>query len=125
VSGVELLNVGKKILGKLPKTEFSAFDYPLDRLMNLIAAPNHLFKPEIDVTDVGVEVPTSGFLILIKVPPDGRPVKANFDRPITADEYTVVYPGVVKVVGRMTDVLYLKAPQGYSSKATVEVLRLG
>ncbi|NHV97342.1 MAG: hypothetical protein HA494_06095 [Thaumarchaeota archaeon] len=49
-------------------------------------------------------MPTGGFLILIKVPPDGRPVKANFDRPITAEEYTVVYPGVVKVVGRMTDV---------------------
>jgi hypothetical protein len=125
MSGVELLNVGKKILGRLPKTTFSQYDYPFDRLMNLLAAPNHLFKPEIEVPDTGIEVETSGFLILIKVPPDGRPVKANFDRPITADEYTVVYPGVVKVVGRMTNTLYLKAPQGYSSKATVEVLRLG
>jgi hypothetical protein len=120
----ELLRQLQKISGKLPKTQLSSFDYPLDRLMNLISAPEHIFIPELEVPDYGVEVDVDGFLILVKVPYDKPPVKMNLDRPVT-NEYTVVYPGMGKIIGRFTRKLYLQAPTGYSSKAVVEALRVG
>jgi hypothetical protein len=124
MSTVELLNISKKILGKLPRTELSIHDQPLDRIMNLLSAPNHVFKPSINVPDTGTSLNIAGFLIYIKVPFDQQPVKVNLDRQITDTEYTVVYPGMVKVVSRFTNTLYLKAPTGFTSTAVIEALKL-
>lgn len=38
MSAVEILNVEKKILGKLPKSEFSEHDKPLDKLSTELEA---------------------------------------------------------------------------------------
>lgn len=122
---IDQLSLMKRILGKLPKTEFSSFDYPLDRLMSLLAAPNHTFYPNVVVVDRGVSLPVNGFLVSIKVDPTGSPVKVNFDRPVSDSEYTTVFPGIVKVVGRLTQNLYLKAPAGQKSSVSVEILKLG
>jgi len=124
VSLVEQLNVLKRILGRLPKTEFSSYDYPLDRLMGFLAAPEHAFYPEVDVTDSGSVLTVDGFLISIRADPSYAPVKFNLDRPVTATEYSVVFPGVIKIVGRITKNLYLVAPMGQSSRVRVEALRL-
>ena len=124
MSLVEQLNVLKRILGRLPKTEFSSYDYPLDRLMNFLAAPEHAFYPELEVTDSGSVLTVDGFLISIRADPDYAPVKFNLDRPVTATEYSVVFPGVIKIVGRLTKDLYLVAPAGQTSRVRVEALRL-
>lgn len=123
MSTVELLNVAKKILGKLPLSEFSSHDRPLDRIMNLLAAPDHFFNPEVEVTDAApVELPVNSFVVSIR-PKDGD-IKANFDRQITAGEYTIVPRDTVKIVGRMTGKLYLQALAGQTAKVRVEGLRL-
>ncbi|MEM2196405.1 MAG: hypothetical protein QW290_04940 [Sulfolobales archaeon] len=88
------------------------------------AARDHLFIPEVDVDDTGVSLDVNGFLHCIKVPADYQPVKFNLDRPVTDSEYSVVYPGVAKVISRIARTLYLKAPSGQRTKAVVEVLKL-
>jgi len=125
VSVVEELNVLKRILGKLPRSEFSSYDKPLDRLMQFIAPPEHSFYPEVKVTDAGETLNVNGFLISLRADPNYAPVKFNLDRPVTDTEYSVVWPGVVKTICRLTNTLYLKAPEGQVSLVRVEVLRLG
>lgn len=122
MSVVELLSAAKKILGKLPRTEFSEHDYPLDRLMDLLSAPEHLFKPEMTVDEAGTSLAIDGFLISLKA--EDAPCKINLDRPVTDEEYSVVFPNTIKKVARLTERIYLKAPAGQTSKVTLEVLKL-
>jgi hypothetical protein len=118
VSSVELLNYLKKQLGVITRIleEKGVLTVPY--------AGDHIFIPEVTVPDYGVTVDINGFLILVKVPYTELPVKMNLDRPVT-NEYTVVYPGMGKIIGRFTRKLYLQAPTGYSSKAVVEALKVG
>ena len=125
MSSVELLNIGKKILGKLPKTVFSEYDYPLDRLMDLIAPRDHVFYPLVEVGAEGKVLNVDAFVHRISVDPTSAPVKFNIDRPVTDQEYSVVFPGVVKVISRLAGKVYLKAPLGQTSKVTVECLKVG
>lgn len=122
---VEELNVLKKILGRLPRTQFSSYDEPLDRLMDFIAPPDHLFIPELTVTDSGTEVEANAFVYYIKADQNYAPCMFNLDRPVTGTEYSIVFPGIIKVIGRNASKLYLKAPLGHTSKVTVEMLRAG
>jgi len=122
---IEELNILKKILGRLPKTEFSSYDKPLDLLVGFMAPPNHAFYPEVKVTDAGEVLNVNGFLISLRVDPGYAPVKFNLDRPVSSTEYSVVWPGIIKVVNRLTNTLYLKAPEGQVSVVRVEVLKLG
>lgn len=119
VSSVEILNYLKKNLGIIIKRleESGVIAMP--------AARDHLFIPEVDVDDRGTSISVRGFLHYIKVHPEYSPVKFNLDRPVTDTEYSVVHPGVTKIISRISDKLYLKAPIGQRSKVTVEVLRLG
>lgn len=88
-------------------------------------ARDHVFIPEVEVDDVGVSLNVDGFVYYIKVHPDTAPVKFNLDRPVTDTEFSVVFPGMVKVISRVATTLYLKAPIGQTSRVTVEVLKLG
>lgn len=88
-------------------------------------ARDHVFIPEVEVDDVGVSLNVDGFVYYIKVHPDTAPVKFNLDRPVTDTEFSVVFPGMVKVISRVATTLYLKAPTGQTSRVTVEVLKLG
>ncbi|MEM1759644.1 MAG: hypothetical protein QXU26_02915 [Thermofilaceae archaeon] len=88
-------------------------------------ARDHAFIPEVEVDDVGVSLNVDGFVYYIKVHPDTAPVKFNLDRPVTDTEFSVVFPGMVKVISRVATTLYLKAPTGQTSRVTVEVLKLG
>ncbi|MEM4531658.1 MAG: hypothetical protein QXY39_07310 [Thermofilaceae archaeon] len=119
MSSVELLHYLKKNLGIIIKRleESGVIAIPTAR--------DHLFIPEVEVDDTGVSLDVNGFLHYIKVPADYQPVKFNLDRPVTDGEYSVVYPGVAKMVSRIARTLYLKAPAGQRTKAIVEVLRFG
>jgi len=117
VSSVELLHYLKKNLGiVIKRLEETGV------LANVFR--DHVFKPEIQVTDEGRVLPVNAFVHRISVNPAYAPVKFNLDREVTDTEYSVVYPGVVKVIARMAEKIYLKAPQGQTSLVTVECLKL-
>jgi hypothetical protein len=117
VSTVEILNYLKKNLGIIIKRlEESG-------VLTLPAANDHEFIPEVEVTDAGVEVPVEGFLYSVRADPSYAPVKLNLDRPVTDTEYTVVFPGVIKVISRIAHRVYLKAPEGQVARARIEALR--
>ena len=95
----------------------------LMKIRDYISAPEHYFNPEITVDEDGTSLEIDGFLISIKA--EDAPVLVNFDRPVTATEYTKVFPNVVKVISRRVTTLYLKAPAGQTSKVRIEALRGG
>jgi len=93
-------------------------------VLSIATAKDHVFQPEVEVSDKGLELPIEGFVYGIKVDPNYAPVKLNLDRPITPTEYSVVYPGVIKVISRSASTIYLQAPMGQVSRVTVEALRM-
>jgi hypothetical protein len=113
---VELLHYLRKQLGIITKRLEEA-----GVLANVFR--DHVFRPEILVDDVGKVVEVNGFLHKISVTPDSAPVKFNLDRPVTDTEFSVVFPGTVKIISRLTGKIYLKAPAGQTSKVTLESLR--
>ena len=117
MSGVELLALLKKQLGIITKRleETGVLAIP--------AAGDHTFIPEVEVTDAGVELPVDGFLYSIRADPNYAPVKFNLDRPVTASEYSVAFPGAIKVVSRIASKIHLKAPDGQTARVRVEALR--
>jgi hypothetical protein len=115
VSEVEVLNYLKKALGVITKRlEESG-------VVVLPGFTDHSFMPLVKVSDTGVAIKVSGRLVKVKNVGDA-PVYANFDRPV-ADEYTVAFPGSYILVPRLTQYVYLRAPTGYSTVVSVEVLR--
>jgi len=119
MSGVEILSFLKRNIGIIIKRleESGVLVVP--------AARDHLFVPELEVDERGVSIEVNGFIHYVKVHEGYSPVKFNLDRPVTDREYSVVHPGVVKVLSRTARTLHLKAPMGQVSKVTVEVLRVG
>lgn len=115
VSEVEILNFLKKSLGIIIKR------LEEEGVLASSTYADHSFIPEIDVTDTGLDIPLSGIIYKVKVIGD-YPVYLNIDRPVT-DEYTVVYPGSYYIIPRTGAKLYLKAPQGFTTRVRVEVLR--
>jgi len=86
-------------------------------------ATDHVFIPEVTVTDSAVEeVTVDSFLVSIR-PQDGD-IKANFDRPITSSEYTIIPKDTVKIIGRYTSKIYLQALPGQTAKVRVEGLKV-
>ncbi len=118
MSGVEILNYLKKSLGVITKI--------LEKKGALVSvtATEHLFLPFTEVSDAGAELDVSGFLYEIRNVGD-YPVYYNLDRPVTDFEYDVVFPGSIKIVGRVASKLYLKAPEGFKTRVKVNVLRVG
>jgi len=95
----------------------------LDSGISVNMFKDHTFYPEILVDDQGIEIDVNGFLHKISVSTDSAPVKFNLDRPITDTEFSVVFPGTVKIISRLTGKIYLKAPLGQTSKVTLECMR--
>ena len=111
----ELVVYIKKLVGKFEKAEgirvFPTFD-------------DHVFRPSIDVTDVEQEITFDKPVYLAKLSAEGCDIYVNFDRPITNDEYTIVFNGTTKVVGRKTSKIYVKAPTGLTGTLRFEGLVL-
>jgi hypothetical protein len=113
VSLGEVLRILNKLLGKYER-EMGIRVYPTAR--------DHAFVPELEVSDAGVELPTSGFLYKVAVVGD-YPVYVNIDRPV-GGEYKVVWPGSYALIPRTGRRLYLRAPQGFRTRVAVEVYAL-
>jgi hypothetical protein len=115
VSGAEILNFLKKSLGIIIKR------LEEEGVLASTSYTDHSFIPELEVTDVGVDLAIPGLLYKIKVVGE-YPVYLNIDRPV-GDEYTVVHPGSYYVIPRAGVKVYLKAPQGFKTRVRVEALR--
>jgi hypothetical protein len=111
VSLNEVLRVLNKILGKYEK-DMGIKVYPAFR--------DHVFVPELEVTDEGVALPVPGLVYKVKVIGD-YPVYINIDRPAD-EEYAVVFPGTYYIMPRVGRTLYLRAPSGFKTKVRIEVL---
>lgn len=92
-------------------------------VVSMPTALDHEFRPDINVTDAGLELPIRGFLYSIKAHYGYAPVKYNINRPIDT-EYDVVFPGTVHIISRMAEKIYLKAPVGQASRVTVKTLKM-
>jgi hypothetical protein len=119
VSEVEVLNFLKKALGIITKR--------LEESGTLTSSSytEHLFIPRLVVSDEGVAVPLpfTGLRVKVRVPPEApAPVYINIDRPVTDAEHRVVFPGTGYDIPRKASVIYLKAPQGFTTYVDLEVL---
>jgi hypothetical protein len=113
---VEVLSFLKKSLGIIIKR------LEEEGVVTLPVFSDHRFLPPIEVSDTGVELDLPGLVYKVKNVGD-VPFYLNVGRPITDDEYTVVFPGSYHIIPRASGRLFLKAPKGYRAKAKIEVLR--
>jgi len=116
VSSVELLNFLKKSIGVIIKK------IEEEGVLAVLSARDHRFIPELHVVDKQVRVDLPAYIYKIKVL-DDIPVYYNVDRPITPTEHSVVFPGEYTIIPRIGERLYLKAPDGFTTRVRVEVLR--
>lgn len=115
MSEIEILSFLKKSLGIIIKR--------LEET-GVIANPSfldHKFVPELVVPDTEITYPLSAMLYKIKVIGD-YPVYFNIDRPIST-EYSIIFPGSYKVIPRIGNTLFLKAPTGFTTEVMIEALR--
>jgi len=131
VSVVETLYVLKKILGKLPKTEFSSYDRPLDEIIEQLRAglttfpvfTEHIIK-YVDVTSTPQPISLGRKVFVLKLSAVGAPIYVNYDRDVTDSEFDVIYPDSYKVVPRITSTIWAKVPSGYPT-AKLGIFGLG
>ncbi len=116
MGSVELYSFLRKSLGIIQKK------LEEEGVLTLSVSLEHRFMPVLDVTDRETCVDVRGFVYKVKVTGD-YPVYFNLDRPITDNEYAVVFPGSYIVVNRLANKLCLKAPTGYTTSVKVDVLR--
>jgi len=124
-SRTEELKILLKILGRLPRSEFSSFDRPLDLILDAVSPPDHFFSPEVTVTDRGVSVPVGDALVVKIKNLSGHPVFFNLDRDVSSAEYGIVPPQSFVVVNRRARAVYLRAPEGQVAVVKVDALRGG
>jgi hypothetical protein len=116
VSGAEVLNFLKRSLGIIIKR------LEEEGILSSPSFKDHSFIPELEVTDAGVDLAIPGLVYKVKVVGD-YPVYLNIDRPISREEYKIVYPGSYYVIPRIGAKVYLKAPSGFKTKVAIETLR--
>jgi len=131
MSTVDVVTYLKKILGKLPKTEFSSYDRPLDEVIELLRGglmtfptfTEHVVK-YIDVTSTPQPIDLGIKALMLKLSAIGAPIYVNYDREVTDSEFDVIYPDSYKVVPRVTKTLWAKVPNGYPT-AKLGIFGLG
>lgn len=119
MSAVEILNYLKRVLGIIEKRLEEA------GILSSSSYTEHLFVPRLVVTDEGIAIPLAftGLRVKVRVPPDApAPVYINIDRPVTSAEHRVVFPGTGFDIPRRASVIYLRAPQGFTTFVDLEVL---
>jgi hypothetical protein len=112
---VEVLNFLKKSLGIIIKR------LEEEGVITLPVFSDHRFLPPIEFDENGVELDLPGLVYKVKNIGD-VPFYLNIGRPVTDNEYTVVFPGSYHVIPRASGRVFLKAPKGYTARAKVEVL---
>jgi len=91
----------------------------------VIATPtarDHTFKPDVEVTDAGVEIPVEGFIYSIKA--KDADIKYNIDRPVTDTDYDVAWRDTIVIISRMGSKIYAKAPAGQTGRLWVKSLKM-
>jgi len=116
VSNVEVLNFLKKSLGIIIKRMEE------EGVIALPVFSDHRFLSPIEFDDKGVELDLPGLVYKVKNIGD-VPFYLNIGRPVTDEEYTVVFPGSYHIIPRASGRVFLKAPKGYTARAKVEVLK--
>ena len=105
----------RKLVGKFERAEgirvFPVFD-------------DHVFRPSISVDETEQEISFSNTIYIAKLAAEGCDIYINFDRNIGSDDYTIVWAGTSKIVGRKTSKIYAKAPTGLTGTLRVEGLVL-
>jgi len=130
LSSVEEVQVLKKILGRLPKTEFSSYDRPLDQIITLLAqiaesgiATSPSFGDhvamEVDLTDVQTAITLPKRVLVLKLTAIDAPVYVNLDREVTDSEYIPIPPYSYIVISRATSTIYAKTLTGYVGKLQI------
>lgn len=82
---------------------------------------DHIFTT-IEVDDTIREYSFSKPMYLLKLVAEGCDIYINLDRPISDNEYTIVWNNTSKVINRYTNKIYVKAPTGLKGKLTIEGL---
>lgn len=116
MSSVELLSFLKRNLGIIIKRLEES---------GVIAAPtakDHAFRPDVEVTDAGVEIPVEGFIYSIKA--KDVDIKYNIDRPVTDTDYDVAWRDTITIIARMGSKIYAKAPAGQAGRLWVKALKM-
>jgi len=123
----EVLRLLSKILGRLPKSEFSSIDRPLDAIMDILRTYNptvfsdHVVWSGYVPSDSVAQIDVGGAAVL-RIRARYSPVMVNFDRPLES-EYIIVDPDTYQIIPRLTSKIYAKTLQGYPP-AFVEVFGL-
>ena len=102
---VELLTYIKKILGKFERVE-GIKTYP--------TFTEHFFR-SYTVTEEAKEIRLPRKSYVVRVEALNAPIKINFDREVTEDEYIVIYPDTFRYIPRVATAIYAKTMQGYGS----------
>jgi len=84
---------------------------------------DHKFIPEIEVNDSMQEIDFGTEIYFSRLSAEGCDIYVNFDRPITDDEYTVVWKGTQKIINRKTSKIYVRAPAGLTGTLKFEGLK--
>lgn len=100
----------------------------LDKLSEIsrrspIIFDDHIFM-SISVDSTGKELTLDKPVYIVSLIAEGCDIYVNFDRPITNDEYTVIWDRTSKIIGRRTSKIYAKTPAGLAGILRLEGLVL-
>ena len=104
----------KKVAGKFERVE---------GIKTFITARDHEFRPDVEVTDAGTEIPVEGFIYSLKA--KDSDIKYNIDREVTATDYDVVWRDTIVIISRFGSKIYAKAPLGQTGKLWIKTLKIG
>lgn len=68
-------------------------------------------------------IPVEGFVVALKA--KDTDIKYNLDRPVTENEYDVVFRDTIHIINRYVTKIYAKAPLGQQGRLWIKTLRLG
>jgi len=119
----------KKILGRLPQSEFSSYDRPLDLILDKLSRMEEVLSLRqsfnehvirvLDVDSTPQKIDLGMPCFVVKLEASYAPIYVNYDREVTDAEFDVVYPDSCKVVSRIARYLWVKTPQGYTGRLRV------
>jgi len=86
---------------------------------------DHVFVPNQTFDDSGGTIVVNSFVNKIKVPnSSSAEAKVNFDRPVTDNEFSTIFPGTGETYGRICDYVFIEAPSGQTTTVNVEAIKM-
>jgi hypothetical protein len=121
VSEVEILNFLKKSLGIIIKRLEEEGVVITANVLSL-SAPEHMFLPEVIVDENGTYIDVNGAMAVKLKNLSNYPCFLNIDRPVSDEEYAVIPPQSMFLIGRKSSRIYLRAPIGHTCLIKVDAL---